>query len=308
MTAAWCHESVHLDEDSLEPAEAGCSLCGSEALEPAWKLQGGPDVYLRYCTSCHAIGASRLPTDATLSRYYGGYYTSKATCSAENRVTFDHPERMARLLAAGLAGPGGQVPASLRILDLGGGDGTISCATAMQLLKMGAKAVDVTVVEISTTPDDPTDERVTVRQVTDIRQSEGRFDLVIASASLEHFTRPADVLEQLLTRVASDGLFYARTPSMVPLMRVLARMGLRMDFTYPGHLYDLGQAFWEHYFAQRTGMFRLEASRPSIVETTLDLHFGRTLAAHLLKAPWRLFGKRWGLVGGWEVMVRRARH
>lgn len=89
-------------------------------------------------------------------------------------------------------------------------------------------------------------------------------------------------------------------------MKLARIFGVKLDFTYPGHIHDLGQAFWEHYFsANQKDTFNLLVSQPSIVETTLSLNFIRTVAAHALKSPWYILRKHYPLVGGWEILAQR---
>jgi hypothetical protein len=94
---------------------------------------------------------------------------------------------------------------------------------------------------------------------------------------------------------------------MFPIIKLLRLVGVKVDFTYPGHIHDLGQAFWEGYFKkEQSNDFQILDSRPSMVETTLRKHFLRTIAAHAFKAPWYLLGKSYKYVGGWEVFVRKS--
>ena len=67
-----------------------------------------------------------------------------------------------------------------------------------------------------------------------------------------------------------DGVFYARTPCMLPLIKFLKNLRIKIDFSFPGHIHDLGQAFWESYLHQAIscGDLILLESNPSIVETT----------------------------------------
>jgi hypothetical protein len=90
---------------------------------------------------------------------------------------------------------------------------------------------------------------------------------------------------------------------MLPLMKLLARFGIRLDFTFPAHLYDFGQEFWSKIFVKSIPNFKLIVSRPSMVETTFAQNFLRTLIAYILKAPWYVFRKHYGLVGGWEIFA-----
>lgn len=177
---------------------------------------------------------------------------------------------------------------------------------ASQLIEQGAAKVSVTVVEYSKNIVVPQDPRIVIKRVDSLDQIQGNFAYVIASAVIEHYANPLKLLRDLLERVEDGGLFYARTPHMVPIMRLLRTFGVKVDFTYPGHLHDLGQVFWEGYFSREQQKdFRILESRPSIVETTLSKNFLRTIVAYVLKSPWHLFGRAYGYVGGWEVVTQR---
>jgi SAM-dependent methyltransferase len=143
------------------------------------------------------------------------------------------------------------------------------------------------------------------------RLADRSFDLIIASAVLEHLPKPVPTLIDLLGRLAPGGTFYARTPYVVPVMRVARRVRVPFDFTFPAHLHDLGQPFWDgllDWLPLREGSIGLThvSSRPSPLETSLRSHPIRTAAAALLKAPWRVLGPRYSLVGGWETVYRAA--
>ena len=93
----------------------------------------------------------------------------------------------------------------------------------------------------------------------------------------------------------------------MPIIHLSKFLGVNWDFTFPAHIYDLGQDFWESLFNDKITKeyFTILRSTPSIVETSFRNHFWRTLFAYALKAPWYVLGKRYTLVGGWEVLVRK---
>jgi hypothetical protein len=94
---------------------------------------------------------------------------------------------------------------------------------------------------------------------------------------------------------------------MSSIVKLAARFGVHIDFTYPGHVHDMGQAFWENVLASlRAGSnFRLVRSRPAIVETEFRMHPSRTAVAYALKSPWWLLRGAYSMVGGWEAVIGR---
>jgi len=308
VSAAAFHTSRHLDEQQLLPADPHCPFCNSKNRERIADIQADPEVVLLRCDGCQACSVSRLPTADALADYYSGYYTNAVGGErAEPEITFDQHERFGKHLGGNWLRNGGRGRESLRVLDFGGGDGTLAHATAEVLIRAGVRQVDIEVVEHQTELLSPEDERITIVGFDTLEEVSGQFDIVIASAIVEHLATPRTDLDRLLDLLAPGGMFYARTPYIVPLMRCGALFGIRWDFTFPAHLHDLGQSFWEGWFAQpRTRHdFQVVGSHPSIVETTFSRHFTRTLASRLLKAPWYILGRYYGLVGGWEIFVKR---
>jgi SAM-dependent methyltransferase len=300
IKAAHYHGSLHLDEAQLQPPLAGCPFCRGTGLRRLFALQEQPRVDLRACDTCGAASASRMPTDTTLTQYYSRYYTET---TAQAHVTVDSvpgfAAHLARLAAAAL-------PSSPRaVLDFGGGDGSIGIALADRLGR-SHPVEEVVVVDLS---DEPlTRGRTPARRQPGLDDlAPGTFDVVLASAILEHLPAPREVLGRLLELAAPGGVFYARTPFVAPLLRVTRRLGLEVEFCFPGHLHDLGPRFWNQVIEVigPVGRWRVLVSRPSPVETSLRVSPLRTIAAHVAKAPWRLLGNRYPFVGGWEIMLAR---
>ena len=304
LNTAMCHRSVHLDEGRLELSDTGCPFCNSTNRKSIHTLQEEPAIRLLECRDCYAVSASRVPSEQALSEYYGGYYDSTDLKGADSQITFDKPERLARNIAKIYCQPG--IEGCVTVLDFGGGDGTIACLLARMLIEQGAEQVSITVVDYHPSTVEPDDPRICIDSRDSLEQVTSQYDIVIASAVIEHYPRPGSLLRDLLGSMKPGAMFYARTPCMAPIIRLLRLAGIRADFSFPGHIHDLGQDFWENYFPDGPSeQFQILASRPSIVESTFSKHFLRTLMARLLKMPWYLFGRHYRYVGGWEVFVRR---
>lgn len=299
MRSTLYHESRHLTDDELEPGDDTCPLCGAtgprRVIVP---IQRDPHVALLACDVCGASSASRMPTEAALTAYYDAYYDP-----GEAHVTVDGVSRFGAHIAA-LAGPG---RGTYRILDFGGGDGSIAIDVARRCIRGDVTNADVIVVDFHEPA--PSTPPVHVRSVRELDDAPGAFDLVIASAIIEHLPAAGAILSALIARLAPGGTFYARTPWMAPL----ARLTGRVDLSFPGHVHDLGAPFWDRAIERMPVDLDVVASRPSIVENALSEHPARALIAHTLKAP--AFAQRrlglqrwmptWPLVGGWEVAWRR---
>jgi hypothetical protein len=79
-------------------------------------------------------------------------------------------------------------------------------------------------------------------------------------------------------------------------------------FSYPYHFHNMGQTFWESILTVLglQSEFELLWSKPALVERSFRRHFLPALASHVLKAPWYVLGRLYGLIGGWEVFIRRV--
>jgi SAM-dependent methyltransferase len=294
------HRGAHVPEADLHPEATACPVCGAGGERPQrLELQDEPRVVLRECLRCSAVSASRMPTDDALARYYQGYYDANAS-----GVTVGDTERWAGLwdatLAAHLAGPHRD---TLRILDFGGGNGAIAQALAHRWTDRH-RAIELCVVDLEADPVASVRPEVTITGAPTVAEADGRFDVVIASAIIEHVPDPAGTLRELLGRMTPGGVLYVRTPYVVPLLRIVGRV-IDVDFTFPAHLHDLGRDFWDGVpgWLQPERPVDVVLSRPSAVETTLAAAPGRTVAAHVLKAPSRL-SRRWPFVAGWEAVLR----
>jgi len=297
------HIGSHVEEEDLLPATPECPICGFSGDRPAiLALQHNPTVDLLSCPVCRGYSASRTPTTQRLRDYYAAYY-----CDSPSAVTCHAPSHFARHLFR--IGREYLRHQSISILDYGGGSGAIASELSELLLRSYASATYVTVIDFHREPAGSRRDTVPIEWHETLAGVRGRqFDLVMASAILEHLPHPQGDLERLLYALRPGGVFYARTPSVAALLRILAKLGLRYDFTYPAHLHDLGQAFWERALDRIPapgGTFRLCRSRPSLVETGFRDNLGRTLAAHALKSMWRFAGHLWPFVGGWEVLIQR---
>jgi SAM-dependent methyltransferase len=196
------------------------------------------------------------------------------------------------------------------VLDFGGGDGSISHALAVKLAERSSASVDILVVDYNKSLVFPAHPRVTLSHASSFQEiPKGQhFDLVLASAILEHLPEPAEITRSLLARLAPGGYFYARTPYMVPLLRLLSHVHIAIDFTFPAHFHDLGQDFWDHILPtldMASREWTLVRSRPSLVETSFSDNFSRTLLSHMMKTPWWILRRSYPLLGGWEVFIHR---
>jgi len=298
MRVAAYHDSRMLTEEELGPVLAECALCGRGPLLARGVAQKDPRVDLLECSYCRGVSVSRFPSVTALDSYYDTYYSQEASSA----VTTDDPSRLARRIASYLD----ERESPVEILDFGGGDGSISVEVLASLGLTG----DISLVDYDHRRRAHSPPGVSLTHLSELDKITpgADFQVVIASAVLEHLPDPMPVLTKLLELVRPSGVFYARTPYVVPLVRAASRVRIDIDFTFPAHLYDLGQDFWDRVqgWVPEAANFEVISSGPSPVETSARHHPVRTVVATTMKAPHRLLGSKWPFVGGWEWVVRRV--
>jgi hypothetical protein len=302
MSVSVHQRGVHLSENELLPEDGACPICTYTGYRrQVIALQRDPTVYLLACR-CGCMSSSRMPQSTVLSDYYSRYYSETG-----GTATFDGSDRFARHLFRLLS----DAPKNcLRILDFGGGvDAAISKSLARRFKERGTRSVEIALVDYNASCQRDWDV-ATVDCYRSLQEAGEGFDLVIASAIVEHIPYPRDTILGLLNSLRARGRAYFRTPTVASIIQLAGRFGVDIDFTYPAHLHDMGQAFWENLPAS-LGLerdFSLIWSRPSITETEFGKHPSRTAIAHAFKLPWLLLRNRYTMVGGWEAVITRVGH
>lgn len=283
---------------------AACPVCGAvDGRRPIGVLQSEPRVDLVVCATCGAASASHLPTEAFLDAYYRDEFADVFGHYNDNeRVTFSCTERFAAGLAACMRrhGVDGNDAA---ILDFGGQDGSMAVALDRAL---GGSRRRIVVVDRGAPA--PIESRIEVAD--DVSMVDGRFGIVLASASLEHVPRLDTLLPRLWERVAPNGFFYARTPWVAPILRLFPDF----DFGFPAHVHDLGAPFWAGFADRVPGAVEILWKGPSPVQADRARDPWRWFVSTVLKAPARLERRLvpdrrqtvWPWCGGWEIGARRA--
>ena len=302
MQATSFHKGRHVNREDVYEARDRCPVCLSQDERHAcFRIQDDPLIEMLFCKACEACSASHMPKQELLDRYYAQYYSK-----ADDHVAFSSPERFARHLSTVLKP---QAVGSLRILDFGGGDGSLAIALA-QKFHIGAGshfpiAIDVVDYERHREASTP---NVVVNGHRDLNEVDGQYDVLLASAILEHIPDAHSTIRKLVGMAGPGAFMYARTPYVVPL----ARLAPMLDTTYPAHVHDMGSGFWDRFAETFHLRARLLLSRPSLVETTLRDNPIRTMLAQALKFPalaelWlskQICVPRWKFVGGWEVVLQ----
>jgi SAM-dependent methyltransferase len=303
MRTSTYQQSKHLEAAEVYNATVQCPVCLAEGpRKPVFRIQNSPAVDLLLCPKCRVASADQMPLPAVLDAYYTTYWPSET-----DKLTFSNGDSLASRILKFVAFDRNRN--RFRILDFGGGEGTLARKVAELVLAERTADFDIDVVDWGAS--DQQADHIQIHGHRSLETAKGQYDLIIASAVLEHVPDANAVMRNLFSLVAPGGYFYARTPYVLPL----TRLHRSLDFTYPGHVHDMGSAFW----GRVTDTFGLRAqivhSGPSPVETLFSKHPTRTLMAWTLKVPALIEGwlsppsrkdRIWNLVGGWEIVLRFA--
>ncbi len=303
---------VQLEHQQLEAASAQCPVCGNtnqpteaNGYATVLTIQQQPKVALMACPQCHAMSADRLPTsDYLISLYDPAVYSSSLT--ADTGLTQRCAKRMLHRFDFS---PNTTGRTHWHVVDYGGGNGQLG-RTVCQMIQQkhpGATA-ECTVVDVYDQVSGQ--EGMAFCSVDNFLAGHlPAYDLMIASAVLEHIPTLTPVLNQMMASASPNAYLYGRTPYEAPLAKVLPGYTIR----WPRHVHDMGPEFWEGLPKRFAGQCRMLTSQPSLVETSMVQQPVRTLAAYALKFPAVIESKirqafnlptcLWRLVGGWEAYL-----
>ena len=299
------------DEDLLTVERCGC--CGAkDSFRVLETFREEPKISMVRCRRCGAVTYDRILTQEKMDEIYENYnyLGADAKKASKDKVTFYGKSRFAKhvhSLISRHAYFGGQK--KLRVLDFGGGDGALSLALCELIQKEDpCESIEIVVVDYADEPCKPEDPRISIRHTFPLESlpAEPSFDIVIASAVLEHLREPGKSFHRLVKMCAPGGVLYFRTPFKYPLYHLLKKAGSTLDMLYPRHLWDLGDEWWEKIArcAKVDGLVDLVESRPSIAEKSFKEHLFIALIANGMKAPW-FACRKWKFVGGWETLYLR---
>lgn len=293
----------NLGDLDLDPKVDYCIACGSQQLESARLIiQRMPTIEYRNCQTCSAKFVDRQPTKLFLSDYYQpDRYLGTVAGSKKNAHRFAK-----RILSKSVRKSLGSLTHTPKILDFGGGTGQLGIALRNSL---GRPESNIIVMDLHA-PIQKLDIEYVPSDRLNSLQSE-QFDLVVASAAVEHLKRPGSVLQGLYASCATNGFMYFRVPSNFPLSKLFPSLLL-----WPEHLSHLGPRFWDQIPKVLGWSVKTVYSRPSIPDSPLSLNPVGYLASTILKIPSRIEVAvrekltqrsiaRYECAGGWEVMYQR---
>ena len=274
-------------------------------------MQKSPDVYYLKCPNCYGASVSHMPTDEYLGAYYSSYYEGekKATYVDDKKVTF--PGSLKRLANHIIeVSKGLKDKTIIQIADFGGGDGSIAIELAQSLSKGIPREIIVSVIDLNVYKNHKIG-NITINYYKTLSEVENiHFDLIIASAILEHIPNLKPVLIGLFNQLDENGVLYVKVPYLLPLRKLFPFIAM----LYPMHVHDLGASFW-NTLPEKLGIsnIKIARSQPPPAETEFKSHFILTTISHIMKFPFYLErairGSRkhyfYNLVAGWEVVYKK---
>jgi len=296
-----------LSPDQLDERTANCIFCGSTRLfETGITAQQSPRVKYLECQDCCARFLDRQPTEIFLDQYYATDEYSRTLTTSPAKA-----KRFAQRIISSEVGRDLQAsPSAIRILDFGGGNGRLGL-TAAEVISQNDYGFteEVSVVDIYRPTEELGAQFIPASQLFELQAE--RYNLVIASASLEHVKDPGSVLQALYGACSEGGYLYFRVPSVFPLGKFFQQILL-----YPEHLSHMNPRFWKLIPRHLGWSGQFVYSRPAAPDDHLKDNPMRYLIASALKLPARIevslrrlirlsSPPRYECAGGWEVLFKK---
>lgn len=280
-----------------------CPTCGSiSPRKPVCKIQSNPIVEFLYCQNCKGYSASKMRTSDYLNSYYSNYYQN-----SNKKITFPGKvERFVKHIYKYIVFNKSQ--SIIKIMDFGGGDGSVGIHLGKIILKENPAVKKIQVVLVDYQKQIEFDDfSIEFKSKKSLDEVDCCFDIVIASAILEHIPELDVVLKKIFPLVKKGGCLYSRVPYIMPFKKIFKNIPL----LYPMHIHDLGPSFWNRVINRYKLDAKMIVSRPPLAETEFKERFLYTLFGQLFKFPAFLERKLrsnpkdfiWNYVAGWETII-----
>ena len=296
-----------------------CGICGGTEFSKLIKYSSDPEIYFIKCNRCKAVTYNKIPNEEEVNKFYDNdkieYYDDgnikkffvDDDTGKQSNITFSGQFRFANHILSKF----NLKKDKYRILDFGGGDGQLAYAVALELEKKYAcEKIEIEVIDLMDLLYESDNEKISMKHLKTIDELEldSHFDIVIASAVLEHIPDLQKIIKCLFNSLNKNGVLYFRTPYAYPLRKSLSKIGIEYDTVYPVHVWDLGEEWyaWLLGYMNTIGenKSKLLSSTPSIVEQSFKSHFFIALFSWMFKVPWFICHE-WKYVGGWEAFYTR---
>jgi 2-polyprenyl-3-methyl-5-hydroxy-6-metoxy-1,4-benzoquinol methylase len=295
---------IFTKEDFISHLEQ-CPVCGAPKHRRDFfsYIDKNLDIYYLKCNHCLSISSSHYIKNEVLNDYYKQYY--KLMRREDKKVTMHDWDGFAQHIVKYCSSL--SEAKHIRILDYGGGDGRISYSIALELIKnKNIEHIDILVVDYEENIYAGEGKNITILNQKPNLKISGTFDLVLASAVLEHVFFVENLYKELFQCVQNNGYFYIRAPYMMPLYKALKMLNITIDAVYPEHVHDFSRDFFNNVlkiFEQQK--FKIVVSQPSYFETTFNENFIKALFSRIIRFPYKIF-KNYPFIGGWEAIYHKS--
>ncbi len=296
--------------ESLQIRHA-CPMCMSPVFRKLFEIQSLGDVFMKECQLCKLKYVSHIPSPDYLEEYYGSEFTEFFEAfnpGSGTLVTFGNKTRFAKHVSKRLAS---WIPdkSNINILDFGGGDGSLAYAFADRINLNKNTLISITCCDYVSDLVQSSNPNIVLSHTRDLKDINATFDVIFASASLEHTPNPGEILEKFTSILAPSGLIYLRTNYISPFISI----SKRIDFSFPAHLEEFNPRSLNYYLGNKVAGLEILELRPAIVELSFWSHPVFHLASRVFKFPGVLenilFGKvsklKWPLVGAFEAVISK---
>ena len=299
--------NYHLTDEDVY-LQNQCQFCDStfEEKDRSIKLQESPTIWMIECANCKLGTGESLPFEEAVTKLYDPAHY-QATLTGNTAIS----NRLAKKIISAVSYENEK---AYSILDFGGGNGVL-CDEVRKLLMCTYPNITIEKAVVVDVFDSVSFDDIAFQSLTEFESNASKsYDIVIASAVLEHLTDAQPKLTKLLDIIKPAGVFYARTPYELPL----AKLPLKYKTSWPVHLHDMGASFWEYIADIHSQEFTVIKSNTSTLETSFKTKPLYSLVALLLKLPsyletstikkaFKYSGVLWPYIGGWEVIFKKKR-
>lgn len=177
-----------------------CNICGCTSFKKLMKSADKEELHFVKCEHCSAVTYNYVPTAEVQEKIYNNYDYWGAVESEEKqgKYTFSGQNRFAKHLLKIL---NVEEKSLLKILDFGGGDGSLAKTFAEYLINSaGIEKIEIDVVDYGDEIAE-SDERIRLDKffpLGSVRDDQS-YDVIIASAVMEHIDNPKDSFDIVFT-------------------------------------------------------------------------------------------------------------
>lgn len=273
-----------------------CPSCSHNVQDNYLILQNNPLVKMIKCEKCKLSYANKMPSQSFLNKLYKpSIYKANLTSNKKNT----------HFLAKKIFNKIKLKKDKIKILDFGGGNGSLSIELISLLEKINILA-DSLIVDVYNSCNS---KNISFEHVNEFKNNQQKYDVILASAVLEHLPNFVKTTDNLLGKINDGGYFYCRTPWEYEISKIVRFYKIK----WPRHLYDIGGDYWVNFFKKKKG-FEVILNETSNSEISANNVFKYSIAkflksiSHIENFLFRgrdIYQPKWPYVGGWDIIVKK---